>query len=525
MNIKNIFWNFLSGVSYNPTYKTYLDFLDAQAIAKPTTLESSHINTFINGLDSLGLLARMKTGYLHGFGASQTGTVNIKDPSTFRKTAQGTEPTYTNKLGTKSAGAGSCWNTQYAANQYAGIETDLTTIIDINEGGTTSTTQRVYGVVISGNNAQRHQLNTASRFMYSGAGQNFTNIDSRGLYIFTYDGTNSVIYKDKIKQSVVSTPIAPTNASKALLLASNASTTLAGGITVDGSFARNIMGFFRFDRFTDADAEAFSDLYETLKQAISYTSNDWFVRAVGGSYGTETGEDFTNAFDGDAGINWSVVLPSNILYLCDTLNETVTVDVGRITVDGGFPSHPCTIDGDDTRDRCIMVSGMSYVTVKNITAIDALIDCIGFYGPGQSIVCEDCIVSGSGNQGFQNEGNVPYTLSVTYNRVTSSDNVDDGMSQHAGSIVEGNTGELYNNAQGIHAIGNAIGVYNDFNIHDNATNNVRAESTADLTFNDCTFNNGNLTNTSSVPIKLNNCDLGNCTLSGDFIIDGVPQTF
>jgi hypothetical protein len=515
---------YYSSVGVTPEYQAYIDYLTANAITTPSAAVQTATNALIAGLKTDGLWDDFVQFNLLAFGSLQTATVNLSDPDSLRFTEVGTSPVFTEGQGSKSAGAGSCFNTQGAVNEYVGIESDFTVIIDVNESGTPSSTDRIFGSNITANTAQRLQLNSNTRFTY-GTTVAFANpTDCRGVYILTHTGANSVIYKDVVKFSSANTPIEPTLSNKILLLAYNTSTT--SGVTVGTNpFTKNVMLYARASRrFTDAKVLLFTNRYETFKQAVITNVNDWFVRAAGGAYGTETGVDFDNAFDGDVDVNWLGILPGDTLYACDTLNETLTVEVSRITIDGAYPSHPCTIDGDDTRTRCIFVNGLSYVTIKNITAIDATTDCISFFGPGYGNVCNDCTVSGSGNQGFQNEGSGE-KIYVTYNRVIGYDNVDDGMSLHAGAIVTVNTAEFYNNGQGVHAIGDAIGVFNDVTIHDNSLNNIRAEGTVDFTFNRGIFYNGTIVNVSSVPIKLNDCDLGNCTLTGTFIIDGVEQTF
>lgn len=516
-------WYGSSSGGLDPDYQAVLDLAEDETITTPTDPQNNIVSDFIAAIKNTTLWAKRQTANIYGIGSFEFGTLNLFGPETYRHTAVGTQPTYTALQGIKSAGAGSCINTEKPVNEYAGIESDLTVVVDVFDAGASLTTDRLMGSVLSSNTAQRLQLNTGSRSAYNAVTSNFVNTDTRGLYFLRCDGANNIIIKDKVKQTIAAAAVAPIIGNYILLLAYNIHTT--GGVTVSGTtFLKNVIGYFAFDALTDEEAAIFADLWETSKIGIFYTSQDWFVRAAGGAYGTEDGTSFENAFDGDVDVDWLQIHMGHRLFVCDTLNEQLTVDTGRVTIDGGFPDHPCTINGGDARTNCILVNGISYVTIRNFILIDATTQCLGLFGPASGILAEDIECSGSGNQGVQMEGN-SLKLHTILNRIISHDNTDDGFSQHGGSVNEGNDLEAYNNGQGIHAISDAIGVYNRANVHDNSVHNVRADTNADLTFNDSTFNNGIISNTSSIPIKLNNCDLGNCTLSGDFIIDGVPQTF
>jgi hypothetical protein len=510
-----------SSVGVTPEYQALIAYADANGITKPSSQELSAYSTFLNGLDAAGLLSRMKTGNIYGFGSIEFGTLNIKNPNTFRHIVVGTTPTFTQGQGVKSAGAGSCLNTQFAANEYAGIESDLTTIIDINEGGSTSATERVYGAVITGNTAQRIQLNTASRFMYVGAATNFTNADSRGTYIMTYDGVNSVLYKDRGKFSSATTPIAPTNASKTLLLAFNTSTTLGGAVTVGGSFTRNVMCLFRFDRFSDADASAFYTLWEAFKQSVAYSTSVFYVRPAGTTYGTGSGTSYENAWAGFSSIVNTSLLPGSTLYICGTHLETLTVGANGVTYRGDYPGDAGVIDGENTRNRCIYNEGYSYNTFRSLTITDATTDCLGIYNNSQSINVISVTATSSGNQAYQNEGTSSGLVrgpSVTYTNSSGSGCGDDGMSLHGVAYVIANSCTFENNVEGANGINTGILICNDCVFINNSTDNVKPDGSCDFTMNNCSFTDGLVVGNSTVPLKLNNCTFNNAATSGNVTI-------
>ena len=74
---------------------------------------------------------------------------------------------------------------------------------------------------------------------------------------------------------------------------------------------------------------------------------DWYVRPLGGDYGTENGTSYANAFDGDADA-WALsadIDSGDRVYICGTHREPITVQEPGVTIDLGCPGDPAILDG------------------------------------------------------------------------------------------------------------------------------------------------------------------------------------
>ncbi len=80
------------------------------------------------------------------------------------------------------------------------------------------------------------------------------------------------------------------------------------------------------------------------------TASDWFVRPAGGSYGTEDGTSYANAWDGLMNVNWADISAGDTLYLCGA--HINTYNSGELGTDyyftpgaTGTEADPITIKG------------------------------------------------------------------------------------------------------------------------------------------------------------------------------------
>lgn len=101
---------------------------------------------------------------------------------------------------------------------------------------------------------------------------------------------------------------------------------------------------------------------------------DYYVRPSGGSYGSENGTSYANAWDGFTNVNWTTVDSGNgTLWICGTHTEGLSV--GQSGEDG----TPIIADGDCSTQggsdgiisangvtNGVSVSSRSYVTIRNL---------------------------------------------------------------------------------------------------------------------------------------------------------------
>lgn len=270
MDKKKINW-WSGGASYDADYQAWL----TQVLADGGTDFSSAVklaqSNMITSLKSAGLWTRMKFGYFLHCGDTTVGRRNIKSPSTFRSSITGTL-TFSEGNGTKSAGDG-YFNTGYAANQYAGIETDLTIACYISESSTANIAGAAYGTRTGTGGANfRMQLTpkvstNGNRTHYENGSASWANGNHKGRYVQTYNGGNTIVYKDGVSvASAAVTPTAPDIASKILICARNAdgvgnSPTPVEFYTIYDAY------IFAFDTFTSSDASALDAIMATYNTA------------------------------------------------------------------------------------------------------------------------------------------------------------------------------------------------------------------------------------------------------------------
>lgn len=510
---------FNHNVGYDPSYETVLDYLEANAITAPSLSQNSAISTFITGMKSSGLWDRALNIHITGAGSLGFGMTNLKNPGTYQFTTLGTVPTFTDGLGTKSAGAGSCFNTKFRTQEIANQGTNLTTIVDIQEPGSETNLGAVLGAaILTSNAATRFQLQpkisggvNGSRFHYNTNQVTFGNINCQGLYILTPGTNQAIIYRDwyGCKFTNAITPVTPDLNNDILLLAYNSNLT-QGGVTVSSAYTKNVVGYFQFsDQFTDADVTAFANLWVTCRTSLRASTNIWYARPT--SQGAGNGTSYADAW-AFSSIDQTVIKPGDTLYIAGACSGILSLATGRITIRLDYPGDPGSIDATGQL-RAISSIGLSHLTIYGGTYSGGSSDGILFDDSGANIICNNVHIAGSGNQGFQNQGKVQ----VTYNSCISENNTDDGWSGHTDAVFTLNNCISQNNTDGINCIANAIVVCNDSQFIDN-TGQVISETTADMTFNRCHFQNGSVNGSSSVPIKFNQCTFDNVSFSGNYVI-------
>lgn len=272
MNKKKIFWWLSGGVSLDTDYQAWLTQIIADGGTQPSVAVRAAQNALVLGLKSASLWTRGKFFYELHAGDLTTGRRNLFNPATFRTTLSGSN-VFTDGQGTKSDGT-SFINTTYAANQYAGIQTDITIMMYISTSSTSGVNQAPYGTRVAGVGdiwfmyPRESGTNLLNRRHFLSAGVTGANANHKGFYCHTYDGTNDVVYKDGVKDSDAATPVAPTIANPLLILARN--TNAVGGATgADHYTTGNVAYIMAFDRFNDSDESTLRGLLTTYNAACS----------------------------------------------------------------------------------------------------------------------------------------------------------------------------------------------------------------------------------------------------------------
>lgn len=287
-----LYYNF----SADNSYQIYLNAITTAGLKPgPLTVQIAQ-NDFISDLKVAGFWTRMKIGYFFHAGSRDVALINMKDPATFALTVGGgaaLQPIYIQGVGQRPGG-NTYFRSTYKANQYSGIETDLTIAAYYPDEPFASQyvaafySTGVRGLSSSANSFQMQipyfSASTGYRGQSTGS-LSFTSNTHKGLMINTYDGANSVVWKDGTKSSTAATPAVPNLTNDRLIFAANTSATNAG-LTVTGYYNRLMSAYFLFDRFSDADELAFRNIWTKYNNAINldfkmvseYASHCWFTR-------------------------------------------------------------------------------------------------------------------------------------------------------------------------------------------------------------------------------------------------------
>lgn len=193
------------------------------------------------------------------------------------------------------------------------------------------------------------------------------------------------------------------------------------------------------------------------RDMISHTDSGtvWYVRPSGGSYGTEDGTSYANAWDGFTNITWGTggVEAGDTLYVCGAHSETLSVgasgaDGAYIKIRFDFKTDIGSIDSGSIRARGLDIPSRNYIWVKQLTSTNATDACLHISGTSQWVYNEDSVLTGSGNQGVQHLN----TCKVIHYNMTSSNNTDDGISVHDSAQVIVEKCTLNTNSQAINTI-------------------------------------------------------------------------
>jgi hypothetical protein len=161
----------------------------------------------------------------------------------------------------------------------------------------------------------------------------------------------------------------------------------------------------------------------------------YFVRPVGTTYGNSSGTSYANAFSGNAGIVWTNIVASDVLYVCGTHREKIVLRkdvVCRLD----YTSDPGTIYGSDVIIGWTLVGSewQAPVTYKpNVVAVNGVCLKIG-----------TAVGSLTGAQ-YAFSGTVaPYTLSISVNPTGAT--VEVGQ-RARGLVIGGSSTDTFSNVK------------------------------------------------------------------------------
>lgn len=271
MNKKVLNWFLNSGASYDSDYQAWLTQIIADGGTQPSTTVKTAQNALVVALKANSLWTRLKRGWFLHCGDVTTARRNIKSPSTYRMAIIGTTPTFLEGTGCKSADATSCFNTTVPSNDYAGIESDLTSVVYVADSSNPSSSGFAYGARTNTDfTLYGLQPKTAAGNMgitrFEASSHNPANATMKGLYIETYDGANSLIWKDGTKTTTAVTVTAPNITAPMGLLARNSN----GGssFTINSPMAYYASYYMQFNRFSDSDESTLRGLLTTYNTAV-----------------------------------------------------------------------------------------------------------------------------------------------------------------------------------------------------------------------------------------------------------------
>ena len=214
----------------------------------------------------------------------------------------------------------------------------------------------------------------------------------------------------------------------------------------DGSFPESFEGLGNTQY--EVKTKIWSDSAFITTEPVPIIEGTLYVRPSGSTYGTGDGSSYANAWSGFSSINWAS-LENNVLAVCGThFQDQLNVQANNVTIVGNDPNESGVLDGEDVTGENLLVVGFTGITINNLTSTRATTSCFAFKAGSQGVT-NDCTTTFSGNQGLQHLIDAEWT----HNDLTSTDNVDDGVSLHEAAIVVLNNPTLSNNNQGVAHIG------------------------------------------------------------------------
>lgn len=264
MKKSHIFWSWLSGggVSYDSDYQAWLTAGQTAGYTLPPTAVKLAQSNFITALKAFPtMFSKLVTLRLMHSGSVQMCTLSVVNTATEIGVLSATPPTFSEGNGVKSNGTSSYIRDSILANEWAGIEADITCGQYISESSTAfSATKDSHGFLTdSGSNVFRLTPMFNSTLGVKGGFNNatigFPSSNHKGLYIHSVNSTQAVSYKDGTKDTDANTEVAPTVTNPRLILARNGNG--GSGVSPVNFYDFYVAIDFVAHLFTDQDAADF----------------------------------------------------------------------------------------------------------------------------------------------------------------------------------------------------------------------------------------------------------------------------
>jgi hypothetical protein len=219
--------------------------------------------------------------------------------------------------------------------------------------------------------------------------------------------------------------------------------------------------------------------WDTCDDYTIVMTGDYYVRPSGGTYGSEDGADYDNAWDGFSNVNWATVDSGDgRLFVCGTHNESVTIGaagesgtpihlVTCTTAKGSTDNDPGTID-PNAAGAGIYALDKAYIKIEGLTVTnsnpDKYSNGISIKGDSEYAHILENTVHGHGESGIElscdaagctkypDNGIIEYN--DVYNNGTQADDAGpSGISLYkTGSDVYVRYNRIYSNNRNISAV-------------------------------------------------------------------------
>lgn len=149
----------------------------------------------------------------------------------------------------------------------------------------------------------------------------------------------------------------------------------------------------------------------------------FYVRPAGGSYGSEDGSSYANAFDGFADINWAALAGNNTLFVAGTHFQQLSVGASGTDTNNRLYIKSCTIANGASTDNPGIINGVSagttgavdmhgrnYVTIDGLTITNTTgteghgILITAGTGTALGVTIRNCNINGNSGDGIYVDG-------------------------------------------------------------------------------------------------------------------------
>lgn len=268
------------------------------------------------------------------------------------------------------------------------------------------------------------------------------------------------------------------------------------------------MAFSQINGIAIANVSGINNNYTVLGGNTGHTASylnvdgipfvTYFVRPSGGTYGSENGSSYANAWDGFANISWASVAGYR-LTVCGTHvaapSPRLIAGANNVTIIGNDPNEAGVIDGEDTRPTGMTIDGYTGIIVSGLTVIDHTTQNV-LAQNGASFTTYNCTFSGAGNEAIQHLD----TSRGNHYNLTANDNGDESISCHDSARADVYGGQFRNNVSAFVNVGVGTCIVNIYDVWDTSGNLVDLQGNTGCVFNvyRCRLNKFTLTTAGTI---------------------------